>query len=194
VALPLAVDVLMHHREQWRPSSTGHLVQRTVAGARQHVWRRERHMQADEVRRAGRELWILHPHGAPMPPETRAENVQVLLIDGAWKEATMMAREVSSWGRLVSLPMSGESRYWLRTQQSGGRFSTFEALLFVIEAFGLKAEHAALRVQFELHVYAGLRARGAKEEALAFLKESPLRNALPDVLAQLDVRRPRVAE
>ncbi|HYP16513.1 MAG TPA: DTW domain-containing protein, partial [Opitutus sp.] len=124
IVTPLQVEVLKHHREQWRPSSTGHLVQRTVAGARQHVWRRERRMQASEVRVPGRELWVLHPKGEPLPRGARAEDVQVLLIDGAWKEATMMAREITSWGRPVSLPMSGESRYWLRTQQDGGRFST----------------------------------------------------------------------
>lgn len=191
VALPFEVDVLMHHREQWRPSSTGHLVVRSVAGSRRHVWRPERGMQADDVRAAGRELWILHPHGRPMPADVAPEGVQVLLIDGAWKEATLMAREVSGWGRLVSLPMAGESRYLLRTQQSGGRFSTFEALLFLVAAFGLADAHAALRLQFELHVYAGLRARGSKAAAEAFLEGSPLRTGLPELIAQLKVRRPR---
>ena len=191
VALPLQVDVLMHHREQWRPSSTGHLIARAVAGSRQHLWECERGLRAEDVRRAGRELWILHPHGRPMAREATPENVQVLFIDGAWKEATLMAREVSGWGRLVSLPMTGESRYLLRTQQGGGRFSTFEALLFVVEAFGLMAAHAALRLQFELHVYAGLRSRGSKAAAEAFLASSPLREGLPDLIAQLNVRRPR---
>ncbi len=192
VALPLQVDVLMHHREQWRPSSTGHLIARAVAGSRRHLWQRERGLlKAEDVRRSGRELWILHPHGRPMPEDAVPEGVQVLLIDGAWKEATLMARGVSGWGRLVSLPMTGESRYLLRTQQGGGRFSTFEALLFLVEAFGLAEAHAALRMQFELHVYAGLRSRGAKEAAAAFLASSPLREGLPELIAQLNVRRPR---
>ena len=191
VTLPLQVDVLMHHREQWRPSSTGHLIVRAVAGSRQHLWRCERGLRAEDVRMTGRELWILHPHGRPMTRETPPENVQVLLIDGAWTEATLMAREVSGWGRLVSLPMTGESRYRLRTQQSGGRFSTFEALLFLVEAFGWAEAHAALRLQFELHVYAGLRARGSKAAAEAFLEGSPLRTGLPELIAQLNVRRPR---
>ena len=46
VALPLEVDVLIHHRELYRPSSTGHLIHRTVGGSRQHLWRRERGLTA----------------------------------------------------------------------------------------------------------------------------------------------------
>ena len=86
--------------------------------------------------------------------------------------------------------MTGESRYWLRAQRDGGRFSTAEALLFLLRSFGLSAAHEALRVQFELHVYASLRARGRKEFAEEFLRESPVRTEFPDLLAQLNVRRP----
>ena len=55
VAVPLAVDVLMHHREQFRPSSTGHLIRRVIPEARIHGYRRERRMTAadrDAVERA----------------------------------------------------------------------------------------------------------------------------------------------
>ena len=191
VASPLQIDVLMHHRELWRPSSTGHLVNRTMTGSRQHLWRRERGLTADDVRVAGRELWMLHPKGEPMPAGVAPEAVQVLLIDGSWREASAMSQEIGSWGRLVSLPMAGESRYWLRTQPDEGRFSTAEALLFLLKAFGLEAAHAELRIQFELHVYAGLRARGSKAAALEYLDRSPIREALPELIAQMDVRRPR---
>ncbi|HYP16576.1 MAG TPA: hypothetical protein VEQ65_05145, partial [Opitutus sp.] len=105
----------------------------------------------------------------------------------------MMAREIASWGRPVSLPMSGESRYWLRTQQDGGRFSTVEALIFLYGALGFEAAARELQVQLELHVYAGLRARGSKERAEEFLVGSPLAAAMPELLAQLNVSRPREA-
>lgn len=143
------------------------------------------------VQVAGRELWILHPAGGPVPEKAAAANVQVLLLDGSWREAAAMQHEVGAWGRLVSLPMSGESRYWLRAQQDGRRFSTVEALLCLMETLGLAREAAALRVQFELHVYAGLRARGNKTAAAEFLKTSPLPAALPELLEQLNLRRPR---
>lgn len=188
---PLEVDVLMHHREHFRPSSTGNLIQRVLPGSRNHLWRRERRLEAADVRVAGRELWIIHPAGAPLPAGVAPEHVQVVLLDGSWREASAIAREVGAWGRSVSLPMTGESRYWLRAQQDGGRFSTVEALLFLLRSFGLEQARAELEIQFELHVYAGLRARGSKEAALEFLKNSPLPTALPELLAQMDVRRPR---
>jgi DTW domain-containing protein YfiP len=188
---PVEVDVLMHHREHFRPSSTGNLIQRVLPGSRNHLWRRERRLEAADVRVAGRELWIIHPAGGPLPAGVAPEHVQVVLLDGSWREASAIAREVGAWGRSVSLPMTGESRYWLRAQQDGGRFSTVEALLFLLRSFGLEQARAELEIQFELHVYAGLRARGSKEAALEFLKNSPLPTALPELLAQMDVRRPR---
>jgi len=127
-----------------------------------------------------------------MPAGAKPESVQVLLIDGSWRETSAIAQEIGTWGRLVNLPMSGESRYWLRSQADGGRFSTAEALLFLFKAMGLDAVHAHLSLQFELHVYASLRARGSKETAQAFLQQSPVGAAFPELLAQLDVRRPRL--
>lgn len=126
-----------------------------------------------------------------MPDHAAPEKVQVLLLDGAWREATLMAQEVAGWGRRVRLTMAGESRYWLRTQQSGGRFSTVEALAFLLGALGLEEARAELSLQLELHVYAGLRARGHRELAEEFLRGSPLRERLPDVIARLNERRPR---
>jgi hypothetical protein len=189
--LPLAVDVLMHSREQWRPSSTGHLVCRAVTDARLHVWRRGEPLEVSAVRRPERELWILHPAGEEMPRNARPEETQVLLLDGAWREATLMAQDVASWGRRVRLPMSGESRYWLRTQQSGGRFSTVEALLFLLGELGLAEARTKLALQLELHVYAGLRSRGQRELAEDYLRTSTVLDAARDVIASLNVSRPR---
>jgi DTW domain-containing protein YfiP len=181
----------MHHREMFRPSSTGHLVNRVMPQSRHHLWRRERQLSVEDVRAPDRELWILHPHGEAAPAATPPESVQVLLLDGAWGETSMMAKEVNSWGRLVSLPMTGVSRYWLREQQDGGRFSTAEALIFLLHTLGLPAAAADLRLQLELHVYASLRARGRKEAAALFLTESPLNSAFPELLLELNTPRPR---
>ncbi len=151
-------------------------------------------MKAEDVRVEGRELWLLHPRGEAMPTNAKPEKVQVVLIDGSWREAGAMAQEIAGWGRLVSLPMAdaGESRYWLRAQAEAGKFSTAEALMFLLEKMGLREAGEALRLQLELHVYAGLRARGAKETAEKFLESSPvLRTKLPEVIAAMNVRRAR---
>lgn len=190
VAVPLAVDVMMHRRERFRPSSTGHLVARVVEGARVHTWEREGQWTAGMLRQPGRELWILHPHGETMPSAPAPDSVQLLLIDGVWTEAAVIAREALRWGRVVNLPMTGQSRYWLRAQQEGGRFSTAEALLHVMRFFGLCSAAEALNRQLELHVYASLRVRGYPARAAEFLRESPIPTAFPELLARLNERRP----
>lgn len=181
----LKVDVLMHHMEAWRPSSTGHLINRVVAGTGLHVYRRERRVAREEISQPGRELWILHPTGEEMPASAPPAGVQVLLLDGSWIQSTTMMREVESWGRRVSLPMAGESRYWLRAQAAEDRFSTIEALLFLMAALGMHEEHAQLQVQFELHVYAGLCARGKKAEAANYLFSSPVGETLKGIIPKL---------
>jgi hypothetical protein len=101
-----------------------------------------------------------------------------------------MLQAVEGWGQRISLPMTGPSRYRLRGQQGEGMYSTIEALLFLLANLGLPRAEAQLRLQFELHVYAGLRARGAKAAALEYLAGSPVREAFPELISQLDERRP----
>jgi len=187
----LQIDVLLHQREQGRPTSTGRLINRVFPASRQHVWHPDAPLREVAVLSPPRQLWVLHPSGEPLPQDTDPATLQVLLLDGLWNETATMARATASWGRLVQLPMAGTSRYWLRAQQEGGRFSTAEALLFVLKALQLDAAHAVLQRQFELHVYAGLRARGRTDLARAFLAESPLQHSLPEAVAALQQRRTR---
>lgn len=190
VETPVKVDVVMHPNELWRPTSTGHLIGRALADSRCHLWQHEHPVSEQEVRRPGRELWVLHPAGGPMPETVVPESLQVVVIDGSWREASAIARDVASWGQLVSLPMTGQSRFWLRTQADGAKFSTVEALMFLLDALGLKDVNVHLRAQFELHVYAGLRARGNKLQAEKFLSDSPAAALFPELIAALNVRRP----
>jgi len=187
---PLQVDVLIHHREFWRPTSTGRLINRVIPASRHHIFRREAPPTREAVVVPGRTLWVLHPRGEPLPVAQPPAGVQVLLLDGSWPEAARMTQTVAKWGRLVRLPMAGPSRYLLRGQQHDGNYSTIESLLFLFAALGLVREEAQLRLQFELHVYAGLRARGAKALAEKFLADSPVRTAFPELLLNLDRSRP----
>lgn len=122
VVCSLHVDVLIHHREWWRPTSTGRLIHRVVPGSRRHLYRHDLPLKPEDIVRPGKTLWILHPLGEPMPREQRPEELQVLLLDGSWGESAAMMRSVESWGRRISLPMTGESRYRLRDQQGAGLF------------------------------------------------------------------------
>lgn len=191
IECPLQIDVLIHHREFWRPTSTGRLINRVIPASRHHVFRREAPPAREAVVSPDRTLWILHPRGEPLPSDAPPSGVQVLLLDGSWPEAARMTQTVAPWGRLVRLPMAGPSRYWLRGQAREGNYSTIESLIFLLAALGLSQEETQLRLQFELHVYAGLRARGAKTAAAEFLATSPVRGAFPELLHQLDQSRPR---
>lgn len=190
ITCPLEIDVLIHHREFMRPTSTGRLINRVIPAARRHLFRREAPPERNAIALPGRELWILHPRGEPLPADRSPAGVQVLLLDASWPEAARMTPAVARWGRLVRLPMSGRSRYRLRGQQVEGNYSTAEALIFLLTALGLPKEAAELRLQFELHVYAGLRARGGKAVAADYLSASPIREAFPDLLREFDRIRP----
>ena len=102
-----------------------------------------------------------------------------------------MSNDLGTLGTFVSLPMHGPSRYWLRGKQEGDRYSTAEAVIFLLQALGLTESSETLQVQFELHVYAGLRSRGRKQLAEQYLEQSVLPAALPEFMAQLNSRRPR---
>jgi len=189
VEVPLQIDVLIHSREFWRPTSTGRLINRVIPSSRGHKFYCETPPTRESIAEPGRPLWILHPRGDLLPPGAPPPDVQVLLLDGSWKEASRMLQAVEGWGQRISLPMTGPSRYRLRGQQGEGMYSTIEALLFLLATLGLTQAEAQLRLQFELHVYAGLRARGAKAAALEYLARSPVREAFPELISQLDERR-----
>jgi DTW domain-containing protein YfiP len=197
----LAVHVLIHRHECQKPSSSGTLVARAVAGAVRHVYQRlSRHFPATglppDAVDPDRELWILHPCGAPFPAappaadESRRAGIQILLLDGTWRQAGEMLRTVEARGRCVRLPDadSAPSRYWLRDQAAAGHLSTAEALANVLHAVGEPAAAQGLRLHFELHVYATLLARGKREMAERYLGHSPLLTEGRDALDRLHAR------
>ena len=94
----------------------------------------------------------------------------------------------------MRLSQAGASRYWLRSQESLEQFSTAEALIAVLRALGDSEAASRFGLQFELHVYATLRARGHKEAAEEYLRGSALPQVFPDFLARLHERRPNPSE
>jgi DTW domain-containing protein YfiP len=195
----LAVHVLIHHHELCKPSSTGKVVTRAVRGAACHTYQRvSRHfppsgLPADACDPA-RELWILHPTGEPLPTATAdasyGEGIQILLLDGTWRQAGDMLRSVEGLGRCVRLPDAAAepSRFWLRDQPEPSHVSTAEALGHVLQAIGDSDAARQLRLHFELHVYATLLARGKREMAERYLGHSPLLTEARDALDRLHAR------
>jgi DTW domain-containing protein YfiP len=194
----LAVHVLIHRGEQRKPSSTGTLVARVVTGVTQHVYQRQSRFFPPLSLTAGallpgRDVWILHPHGEPLPAASDATATvgpQVVLLDGTWRQAGEMLHSVESIGRCVRLPDEGlePGRFWLRDQPGPGQFSTAEALAGVLAASGEHDSARHLRLHFELHVYAMLLARGRREMAERYLGHSPLLTQAAPALDRLHAR------
>jgi len=196
----LRVHVLIHRGEQHKPSSTGTLVTRSVRSATCHVYQRATRFlpasgfQQDSLAQDG-ELWILHPHGDPLPaaapPDGTPRSPHVLLLDGTWRQAGEMLRAAEGFGRRIRLPDAAAepSRYWLRDQPEPSHLSTAEALMGVFRAVGDAAAERRLRLHFELHVYAMLLARGRREMAERYLGHSPLLAEAQDALHHLHTRR-----
>lgn len=192
----LAVHVLIHRLEQQKPSSTGRLVARAVAGSGCHVYQRGGRFVApaswagDAVARND-DLWILHPAGDPLPAEHAPTEAKlpsrktILLLDGTWRQAGEMLRSLEGIGRCVRLPEADltPSRYWLRDQPGPVQLSTAEALMAVFRACGEHEAARRLQLHFELHVYATLLSRGKREMAERYLGHSPL---LTDAPAAID--------
>jgi DTW domain-containing protein YfiP len=197
----LAVHLLIHRHELAKPSSTGALVGRVVAGATCHTYQRaNRYFPPLGLRAAELEpeksLWILHPHGASWPAacsRSFGADARILLLDGTWRQAGEMIRSIECLGRrirCVRLPDSAAapSRYWLREQPALQRLSTAEALMAVFRGVGEPQADRRLGLHFELHVYATLLARGRRQMAERYLGHSPLLTAAPDILRRLHAR------
>jgi DTW domain-containing protein YfiP len=185
VETALRVDVLMDRLEQYRPTSTGLLIQRAVPASRQHLFERQGQLDRAVICAPDRELWVLHTRGEPMPAGADPGRVQALLLDGSWQAVQVMLPHIEGWGRRVRLPATAPSRYWLRDAQIPGRLSTAEALIALLEGLGEREPADQLRLQFELHVFAGLLTRGKREQAERYLVESPVRTHLPELAARL---------
>lgn len=189
---PLRVDLLVHRREASRPTSTSRLINRVLPSSRVHRFSPDVPLSREQIVQPDRTLWILHPAGELPPAGVSIASLQILLLDGSWREAARMRKAVESWGRLIRLPPATPSRFRLRRPNAGDQYSTVEALIFLLETLGLPELAAPLRGQFELHVYAGLRSRGAVDEAARFLATSTLEQALPTTLHNLQRRRPQL--
>ena len=116
---------------------------------------------------------ILHPFGESLSPVEDLSQSRFLLLDGNWSQAAGMLKRFDPLGRKVSLPMQGASRFWLREKQAGTRYSTIEALIFLLNHFGHLELAKQCQVIFERHVYAGLLARGKKELAAEYKRGMP---------------------
>ena len=168
LVLPLDLAVMIHHAEFYKPTSTGQLIHRIFPASDLILFKHDIPLPESSLVKQDRELLILHPFGESLSPFEDLSQSRFLLLDGNWSQAAGMLKRFDYLGRKVSLPMQGASRFWLREKQAGTRYSTIEALIFLLNHFGHLELAKQCQVIFERHVYAGLLARGKKELAAEY--------------------------
>jgi DTW domain-containing protein YfiP len=133
--------VVMHHREQNRPTATAPLAMRALTN---HSWlihgRQDAPVDLREHVGSNRRGLLLFPaHDArPLTPELVAEDlrpVSLVVPDGSWRQASKAARRLPGIETLqaVTLPPGPPSRYRLRREPRADGLATFEA---IARAFG----------------------------------------------------------
>ena len=183
----LNLAVLIHHAEFYKPTSTGRLIHRLFPTSDLILYKHDIPLSRERVTQGGMETLILHPFGDSIESLSNLPEKKILLLDGNWRQAAAMLQGTASFGRKISLPMCGPSRYWLREKQEGTRYSTIEALIFLLRFTGQEEVADRCQIAFELHVYAGLLARGKKDLARAYLTNMPKNELINEVVKRLGV-------
>lgn len=135
----------------------------------------------------GKETLILHPFGEPLDPHTNLDQARFVLLDGNWRQAATMLQSIEGVSRKICLPIGGPSRFWLREKQEGSRYSTMEAFIFLLRQLGQETLANQCQIAFELHVYAGLLARGKRDLARAYYLDMPKNDLIYQVVKRLGV-------
>lgn len=142
IDVPTKLVVVMHHREQNRPTATAPLAMRALT---HHVWlmhgRRDEPVDLCEHVGPDRRGLLLFPaeHARPLTAELLAEDprpVTLVVPDGSWRQASKAARRLPGVETLqpITLPPGPKSRYRLRREPRADGLATFEA---IARAFGV---------------------------------------------------------
>ncbi len=162
--------LLVHYREARKPTNTGQLAARCLAGSQIGiVGDLERPLQLPLVR-AGERALLLYPADDAQPLEHHVGEPCVLIVpDGNWRQASKMRHRVPGLAELpcVRLPETS-STYRLRAEPKAGGLATLEA---IARAFGvLEGERgpqieAAMLAVFRVMVDRTLWLRGSLRDA-----------------------------
>lgn len=137
------VDLLMHHREDHKPTNTGRVAPLALRNARVLVrGELDQPDPIDQLDDGSHQLWLLFPDETaevitPALVAVDPRPVALIVPDGNWGQARRAARRVMQRhpaARAVVLPPMGPTRYHLRHEHVEGGLGTGEA---VARALGL---------------------------------------------------------
>ena len=160
--------VIMHYREERKPTNTGRLAARCVADSRIHIVGDRERPLPEPLLGSDEQPLLLFPADDAVPIATFANSptpMTLIVPDGNWRQASKMHARVAGLQRAtcVTLPDDGEiTAYRLRAEPRDGGLATAEAIaraLAVLEP-DAKAANAILAV-FRIMVERTLWLRGA---------------------------------
>jgi len=159
--------LLVHYREARKPTNTGQLAARALAGSTvELVGDRDRPIRLPIVR-AGETGALLFPADDAVPIAELREVPDVLVVpDGTWRQAAKMRARVPGLAALpcVAVPAAAPTSYRLRAEPRAGGLATLEAIaaaLRVLEGERGPAIADALLGLFRVMVDRTLWLRGA---------------------------------
>lgn len=167
------VILLLHYREARKPTNTGQLAARCLAGsAVEIVGQRDRPMGVLVVP-ADAQTLVMFPDDDAVPIERYAgcdRPIALVVPDGTWRQGSKMRRRVAGLAAVpcVTLPDLGPTAYRLRAEQRIGGLATLEAIaraLRVLEGDSGAAVETALLAVFRVMVDRTRWLRGELPEA-----------------------------
>lgn len=159
--------LVMHHREQVKPTATGPLALAALPNSELRIQGRQDHpLDCSDLAVPGRRLLFLFPgDDAPVLSQellaTDQRPVTLVVPDGTWGQAARMTRRLPGLEQaaMVSLPAGPPTTWGIRREHHPQGLATFEA---IARAFGIlesPAVQAGLEKLFRLMVERTLTAR-----------------------------------
>jgi DTW domain-containing protein len=160
--------LVMHHREQAKPTATGPLALEVLANSELRIQgRRDAPLDFADLQSSGRRVLLLYPgEEAPLLDREFLDRdprpVTLVVPDGNWRQAARMSRRLPGLedAERVRLPEGAETAWGIRRENRPEGLATFEA---IARAFGvLESEEvrAGMEELFALMVERTLQARG----------------------------------
>jgi DTW domain-containing protein YfiP len=164
--LPVTTQLrlVIHRLEARKPTNTGRLAARCLAGSEVIERGHENAPSAELVAAPGTTLLLLFPH-ADATALTAADGPATLVVpDGTWSQAAKVRRRVPGLAaaRCVTLPPGPPSRYQLRHEAHAHGLATMEAIARAIGILDGAPAQRALEAVFDEFVDRTLRVRGER--------------------------------